>query len=166
MRPLREDSLPWYKQFWPWFLISLPASVVVAAMITLGIAIKTDDGLVSDDYYREGLAVHKNAASTAHARALGIAARLDYRPAADALRIYLNQPLPAESRGMVLRIVHPTRPRQDQEITLRSLTEEILDGRLAPLGPAHWKLQLYPTDKAWRIEGRLKLPGNTSARLD
>ncbi len=26
---------PWYKQFWPWFLIALPASVVVASLITV-----------------------------------------------------------------------------------------------------------------------------------
>jgi FixH len=30
---------PWFKQFWPWFLISLPGTVVIASMITLSIAI-------------------------------------------------------------------------------------------------------------------------------
>lgn len=166
MHPPREDSLPWYKQFWPWFLISLPASVVIAALVTVTIAINTDDGLVSDDYYREGLAVHKQAASTAHAQALGIAAEVNYRPEAGRLRVRLNQPLPSGSRGMVIRIIHPTRPRRDQEIALTSLTGDTLGGQLAPLGPAHWKLQLHPDDKAWRIEGRLKLPGHTSAQLD
>ena len=47
MRPPREDTLPWYKQFWPWFLISLPLSVVIASIVTINIAITTNDGLVS-----------------------------------------------------------------------------------------------------------------------
>ena len=33
-----EDTVPWYQQFWPWFLILLPASVVVAGLTTLVIA--------------------------------------------------------------------------------------------------------------------------------
>ena len=34
------DTKPWYKQFWPWFLISLPGSVVIACMFTISLAIK------------------------------------------------------------------------------------------------------------------------------
>ncbi len=39
------DSKPWYKQFWPWFVISLPATAVVAGLITVVIAVqnKTQD---------------------------------------------------------------------------------------------------------------------------
>ena len=42
----REDTLPWYKQFWPWFIIALPASAVVAGLYTLWIAMQTGDSLV------------------------------------------------------------------------------------------------------------------------
>ena len=34
------DTTPWYRQFWPWFLIVLPGSVVVAALTTVYIANK------------------------------------------------------------------------------------------------------------------------------
>tara|TARA_R110002072_G_scaffold24747_4_gene83712 strand:- start:11289 stop:11489 length:201 start_codon:yes stop_codon:yes gene_type:complete len=34
------DTKPWYKQFWPWFLISLPSSVVIASIITISLAVK------------------------------------------------------------------------------------------------------------------------------
>ena len=43
-----EDTQPWYRQFWPWFLISLPASVVVAGLSTLYIANRHADDLVVD----------------------------------------------------------------------------------------------------------------------
>lgn len=35
-----SDTKPWYKQFWPWFLISLPGSVVIASMFTISIAVE------------------------------------------------------------------------------------------------------------------------------
>jgi hypothetical protein len=48
------DILPWYKQFWPWFIIALPASVVVASFFTLWLAISNPYQLVVDETeYRE-----------------------------------------------------------------------------------------------------------------
>ena len=44
----REDTLPWYRQFWPWFIIALPASAVVAGLYTVWIAVQTNDSLVYD----------------------------------------------------------------------------------------------------------------------
>lgn len=45
---------PWYKQFWPWFIIALPASVVIASFFTLYLAVSNPDQLVvTDNEYRE-----------------------------------------------------------------------------------------------------------------
>lgn len=45
---------PWYKQFWPWFIIALPASVVIASFFTLYLAVSNPDHLiVTDDEYLE-----------------------------------------------------------------------------------------------------------------
>ena len=40
---------PWYRQFWPWFIIALPASAVIAGFFTLWLAISRPDHLVVDD---------------------------------------------------------------------------------------------------------------------
>ena len=40
---------PWYRQFWPWFIIALPASAVVASFFTLWLAISRPDYIVVDD---------------------------------------------------------------------------------------------------------------------
>ena len=47
--PVPGQDLPWYRQFWPWFIIALPASVVVASFITLWLAISNPDHLIIDD---------------------------------------------------------------------------------------------------------------------
>jgi len=166
MRPPREDTQPWYKQFWPWFLISLPLSVVIASMVTINIAIESDDGLVSDDYYKEGLAIYKNADSSARAKALGIAGELSYDPDTGAVALRLDKPLPAQAGGLSLSLTHPTLPHKDQTVQLSPLGNASYAGRLEPMGPARWKLGLQPDDGSWRIQGRLVLPDSPTARLD
>ncbi len=44
---------PWYKQFWPWFLIILPATVVVACITTFVLFVENDVDLVAEDYYKK-----------------------------------------------------------------------------------------------------------------
>ena len=43
------QELPWYRQFWPWFIIALPASAVIAGIITFYLAVSRPDQLVVDD---------------------------------------------------------------------------------------------------------------------
>jgi hypothetical protein len=46
---LAAKNPPWYRQFWPWFIIALPASAVIASFITLWLAISHPDHLVVDE---------------------------------------------------------------------------------------------------------------------
>lgn len=48
---LRTDTTPWYRQFWPWFLIAVPAVSVVASTAMLVIAIRNADEVVSAPGY-------------------------------------------------------------------------------------------------------------------
>ena len=166
MRPPREDTEPWYKQFWPWFLIALPLSVVIAAIVTINIAIETDDGLVSDDYYKEGLAIHKDANSAARAKELGVAGAVQYDADTGAITMTLEKALPGSAQVLSLEVVHPTLPDQDQTIQLTPADGMRYVGRLNPLGPANWKLALRPPDRSWRVDGRLAQPGSGETRLD
>jgi len=44
---------PWYREPWPWILAAGPFIVVIAALYTAWLAVKSNDGLVTDDYYRK-----------------------------------------------------------------------------------------------------------------
>ena len=50
---------PWYREPWPWILMSVPATAVVAGIITLWLAVSSADGLVAEDYYKQGLAINR-----------------------------------------------------------------------------------------------------------
>lgn len=67
------DTQPWYRQFWPWFLILLPASVVVASLYTMYLASSGADDLVVDEYYKDGLAINRQLEKSNAARRWGSA---------------------------------------------------------------------------------------------
>ena len=77
MNTLAVGSIkPWYREPWPWILMSGPAAAVIAGFVTLGYAIKYQDALVTDDYYKQGLAINRTLAREQAAVTLGVEAKL------------------------------------------------------------------------------------------
>ena len=49
-----EPVVPWYRQFWPWFIIALPTAAVIASFVSLWLALSHPDQLiVTEDEYRQ-----------------------------------------------------------------------------------------------------------------
>lgn len=49
-----EGFEPWYRQFWPWFIIALPTAAVIASFVSLWLAVSHPDPLVvTDDEYQQ-----------------------------------------------------------------------------------------------------------------
>mgnify|MGYP003639778068 FL=1 len=67
-----SDQLPWYKQFWPWFLIILPMCAVIASLTTLKIALDNSDSLVAEDYYKQGKAINMDLRKIKYAQQIGM----------------------------------------------------------------------------------------------
>jgi uncharacterized protein len=57
-----KESKPWWKHGHVWLLISGPAVVVVAGVVTFWIARGSSDPIVTEDYYRKGLEINQQLA--------------------------------------------------------------------------------------------------------
>lgn len=148
----REDTLPWYRQFWPWFLILLPASVVVAAVSTLIIANRGADDLVVDEYYKDGLAINRQLEKQQRARELGIGADL----LVEGRSIMVQTSGPVDASALRLRLSHPMEADRDFELMLDDFGSGVFRGTLTqPIAQRwHWILE-SPGDTAWRLDGTL-----------
>lgn len=58
----------WTKEPWPWIVMAPPAAAVLAGIATLWIAVASADGLVAEDYYKQGLGINKVIAREERAR--------------------------------------------------------------------------------------------------
>ena len=130
--------------------------VVVAGIVTAWIAISTHDGLVADDYYKQGLAVNQKLARVEAAAARQLEARLRIGTEQAELRLVsrAGAELPARLR---LTLAHPTRKGEDQAIVLTG-DKGNYAGRLAPLGPGRWLAVIEDEDATWRLTGSVHLP--------
>ena len=136
---LKNDNQPWYKDRWPWILIAGPATVVVAGFITLWMAVVSDDGLVTDDYYKQGLAVNKSLQGDQRAANLGLHG--DVMRSGSNLRLLLS----AESD-----VGFP------KEITLVQMVLEgqgFYSGKLATEVSGRWLVSIEDPVAKWRLQG-------------
>ena len=50
---------PWYKEFYVWMVIAGPVSAMLACAMTAVYILQGPDAVVSENYYKEGLALDK-----------------------------------------------------------------------------------------------------------
>ena len=162
---------PWYRERWPWALFAGPAIVVVAALVTLWLAVTSDDGVVADDYYRRGLLINKELERARKAEATGIGAVLRLTDDGT-LRVRLDAregdpPAPLSVR---VRFAHATRAGLDRSAVVARGSDGEYVGRIEPLPAGRW-LVTVETDE-WRLPaaevsfaaGDVRLGAATAAR--
>ena len=156
-----EAAAPWYREPWPWLLMSGPAAVVVAGVLTTLIAVRSSDGVVADDYYKQGLAINRTLERSAQARVLGAGAEASFAPGAVDVRFNSSAPPPDRLR---LTLVHPTRRGMDRSATLERSARGVYEGRIDSTGASSWIVALEDERSSWRIDGRW-MTARASVRL-
>ncbi|HMM46535.1 MAG TPA: FixH family protein [Thiobacillaceae bacterium] len=154
---------PWYREPWPWFLISLPAAAVVAGLVTVWIAATNADGLVVGDYYKAGLAINQTLARDDAARALGLSATLQETDGA--LSLSLQGGLTAWPDHLALTFAHPTRSGMDQSLMLSHGGGGHYRAALPALPAGKWHAELSDAASTWRLAGVLHSPFDRPATL-
>jgi len=165
----REDTKPWYRQFWPWFIIALPAASVVGGLTTVWISLQTTDSLVlqSDDGVQAAAA--RGIAAEQEANRRGLRAILDVDPASGAIRVIMSagerDDLPA---ALTLEIAHPAFAERDLELTLNRAMPDgegnpVYAGHLTAMPDGRRYVVLRHGDTwrlatVWQGEPRLDLP--------
>ena len=161
MSKLMQPRQPWYRHPWPWILMAGPVVVVVAGIITAWIAASTHDGLVADDYYKQGLAVNQKLARNDAAARMQLEARLRLTAGRIELRLAARDdaPLPARLR---VTLAHPTRGGEDQIFVLAG-EKGAYAGQIAALGPGRWQVVIEDEAATWRLAGSVQLPDKPEA---
>jgi hypothetical protein len=151
------EQLPWYRQFWPWFLFGLPGLVVIAGLTTWWIAANNADDLVAEEYYKEGLAINRELGKQKRARELGISAEIKYSAGVFQVQLQSAEPPPA----LQLFLSHPLDAEQDIKLPLVHLQGGLYQGEQVVTLAKRWHWRLEPLGQAreeqWRVDGELSI---------
>lgn len=156
---------PWYREPWPWLLMAGPALVIVAGLITAWLAIQSDDGLVADDYYKQGLAINRTIQRNELAREGQYRARIHVDKMGHAVRaeLFSTRTLPQELK---LTLVNATRADRDRSIALSRNADGNYAGMLPDIPPGRWRVLLEDTAGTWRLSGAWPVDSAASFNLD
>lgn len=158
------DTKPWYKHPWPLFFAALPTIAVVAGLTTFWIAARTTDGLVAEDYYKEGLSIQEDINRLDLAKRLGIRGTLAVT--SEQLVFKPDERAPVEDPQLLLSFVHPTRAGQDQTIVIARHGAVYSANMPSAILMGAWKFQLENAQKTWRIVGVAHLPETAPVVLE
>jgi hypothetical protein len=137
---------PWYREPWPWILMAAPAAAVVAGAITVWLAVGSADGLVAEDYYKQGLAINQVLALEENARRLGVRARAEVREGH--LRVSLAGAAP---EAVFAQLAHATRAGHDQRLRLARAAPGVYQAELPALAAGRWRVVLEDPRREWRV---------------
>ena len=163
MSALEPGSGAWYREPWPWILMAGPVLVILAGIVTVYLAVRSEDGLVVDDYYKQGLAINAMLARNQQARALGINGQLELNAQRSNVQVRLSGAVQSSTR-LRLRLVHPTRGGKDQTVMLLPLPGGNYGAAIKTLEQGTWNVQLEDEASGWRVVGTL-FPGREVAEL-
>jgi len=157
-----QPTNPWYKEFWPWMLLAVLGSSIIAGTTFLVLSITSYDGMVEDNYYKTGLAINQVIAQDHRATEMGMAARIRV----DDLTGDINVDLSGEARPqrLLLTLTFPTRDDRDQQLHVRG---RHYVGQAPSQLEYRWYLQLEPDvqDPEWRLQGEATFPSAEAFRL-
>jgi hypothetical protein len=144
-------------------VIAIPASSVIMGVVMLVLAITTYDGLVTDDYYKQGLQINRLLERDAAAERHGLSSEVLVGASGGVIEVQLKGHPPFEAPEAVdLRLFHATRPGMDRHLVLRRVSAGHYLSRRPDLAPGKWYLQLNADD--WRLRGEFE-GGEAAGRL-
>ena len=150
-----KDKKPWYKQFWPWFLIAIPGSSVVTGIIMVTVAFTGQDTLVRDNWYKEGMTVNQRMEKRNRAEQAGIKAFITFDSAENIVTLRLSNLDATTDPGLTLELVHPTLAQRDVRAELFKTPDNRYFAKLNNTPSGLYYALLSSSQGDWEIESKV-----------
>ena len=151
---LTEPSKPWHKYPLVWMMLAIPFSAVIMGVIMIWLAVDTDDGLVADDYYKQGLEINRVISRDKKAAELGLSAVIEFDNSARIINIQFDKgSLDAFPKSLTLNIQHATRENSDLTVLLDHGIDDRYIGHVKQdISEGVWYFEIADAD--WKLNAR------------
>lgn len=156
---------PWYKQFWPWFIIGILAFAVVLGLSLLTIAIQKGDSLVVDNYYDAGKGINTALDREKLAKQLQMTGTLTLNDETGVAQLELNGF--SRPQLLTLNLISPTQPEKDRRIVLQPAEGKLYRGMMLDSVQGRRFVEIIGQEggKDWRLFEEQTLVTGTPVQL-
>ena len=152
-----HQNQPWYRNPMVWLVILFPSLAVIGGIITIVIAMNTEDGLVVDNYYKKGLEINQDIRHDQTASELGISAFVDVNARTGEILVSISSEKELElPQSLAFHLIHRTRSGQDQQTMLSRMADsaEYRGYLRPPVIEGRWTIQVG-SENHWRLRQNL-----------
>ncbi|MAD04079.1 FixH family protein [Pseudoalteromonas shioyasakiensis] len=147
---------PWYKNFWPWFLISFPLAAIIGCAGLIYMAIGNGPDMVVDDYYKKGKAINLELSKFNKAKALYLHGDLNVTN--DKVAFTFTKGDASNVHSLKMSFYHRTIKANDFDVSLMKNAH----GDFTALLDAHvdgaYTVFIEPIDNSWKLKEDIILP--------
>lgn len=149
-----EKKTNWYQNPYVWLVIAFPLTAVIAGLITIRIAVVSDDGLVTDDYYKKGLEINRVLERDNISKQAGLVATINLDKQSNKVKLLLSANndfnFPSEIQ---VSFLNKTRKGFDQKLLATYKNNGLYEAELPELIRGNWYVQIETDD--WRLVNSL-----------
>lgn len=159
----KEPVTPWYKEPWMFLVMGVPIAAILWGVVIVTLAVNGKDSLVSDSYYKDGMAYTENREFRNKAKRLQLTATVAYNDGEINATVagYLDD-YPTFLR---IQLIHPTLETEDETVML----QKTADGRYLGLADKNHlgkrKLWLQSPEQEWMIKDEALIENNKPVTL-
>jgi hypothetical protein len=150
------NPTPWYKNFWPWFLMFFPLATIVACVVLVMVAVGNGPDMVVDDYYKKGKAINLELTKFDKAKALYLHG--DLQVDSDYIKFKFTKGDHSKVQALKAAFYHRTIKKYDFTTTLLPNANGEFTSVLDPIQQGAYTVFLEPMDGSWKLKENLQLP--------
>ena len=166
-----EPSKPWHKHPLVWMMFAIPFSAVIMGVVMIWLAIDTDDGLVADDYYKQGLEINRVIERDKKAAELGLSAIIEFDNSTRIIRIQFDKgSLESFPKSLPLQLQHATRENSDITVLLdHGMGNKYIGHVNQSISEGIWYFKITGndgTDVGWKLNARSHVRTQNTIHLE
>jgi len=159
-----DTARPWYREPYAWLVVGIPGVTVIWCTILYNIATSQPIGLVSDDYYNEGMGINREVYRDRHAAALDLNAQVTFGEDGD-IQIRLQSEKGDRWETLSVELIHPTLEEYDRSLSADYQGNHVYHIDNKEMINGRWYLDIRDPDNRWRLKGETTLPGQRTVTL-